>query len=305
MAFNMATYNERSLVALDNRVFEQAKMQLVGRTLFPSLNVPRTAPAYGYDVIKTTGKARRVGQSGRNTDTPVGDSTKKRFYVPMTEWEYGIEYTDRQVEEAQAAKDTDFLNRKANQAARAMAEYEDKVIFNGSPEDGINGITSSIEDTGFQELVPTNKGGLGAMKPEEIRAYFKSASHLITDLHYSNAKPVLLITDAIESALDNYFNEYRDKTIEDEISKYFDSIVVAKELEPKFTDRDLDMGLIYLKDEETAVIPTAIKLERDWEEHFEGRTKIHYHEKFGGVAVRHPSHFVQLPDLIVPDKKKA
>lgn len=295
MATNMAVINERQLLALDTHVYEQAKQQLVGRSLFSSLSVPRYAPAYGYDVIKTTGKARRSAMSGRNTDTPVGDETRKRVYVPMTQWEFGIEYTDDEVGVAQAAGDRDFLNRKGNQAARAMAEYEDKVIFNGEKEDDINGLTESIDKTGFQELKPDKT--LDQMDGKQLLNYFKTASHKITDLGFSNEKPTLLITTGIETLLDNFYNEYRDNTIEEYISKYFKEIKVAKELEAKYTGRKQDMALAFLTDSDTAQIPTAYGMERQYSDHREGRTKIKYRERFGGVAVRYPRHFVQLPGL--------
>lgn len=295
MATNMALINKRQLVSLDTKIYEQAKLQLAGRSLFPTFNVPRMTQAYAYDVIKVTGKARRAAQSGRNTDTPVGDETKTRAFSPMTEWEYAIEYSDREVEMAQAANDNQFTTRKASQAGRAMAEYEDKVIFNGIPEDNIVGVTEKPDKTGFQELKPAKT--LDQMDSKQLLAYFKEASHLITDLGYSNQKPNLLITTDVESILDNFYNEYRETTVEDYISKYFSQIRVVKELEGKFTGRKQDMALIYLNDPDTVGIPTAIPMEREWQEHFEGRTKIKYHEKFGGVVVRYPRHFVQLPGL--------
>ncbi|MBP2057890.1 hypothetical protein J2Z60_001065 [Lactobacillus colini] len=295
MPYNMSLISKRDLIALDTHIYQQAKIQLAGRSLFKSFPVPRTASSYGYDVIKTTGKARRASETGRNTDTPVGDETRVRQYMPMTEWEYGIEYTDIELEEANAAGDTQFLTRRGNQAMRAMAEYEDKVIFNGVKDDNINGITSSKDKTGFQELKPEKI--LEEMSGEQMLNYFKKASHLITDLGYSNDKPVLLVTAGIETLLDTFYNEYRDNSVEDYVKKYFKEVRVIKELEAKYTGRKQDMALAYLDDADTAGIPTAIPLERVYQEHFKARTEIKYHEKFGGVVVRYPKHFVQMPGL--------
>lgn len=294
MATNTATISKHDLISLDKKVYTPKTVQLNGRSLFSSIPVGKYDEYYAYDVIETTGKAKRSGS--RNTDTPVGDETKQRYFTPITQFEYGIEYSDDELGRAQQIGDTGFVARKGTQAARAMAEYEDKVIFNGLPEDNIVGLTNSIDKTGFQSQQATKT--IDQMTTEEMLNYFKSASHMITDLGYSSDKPTLLITNAIETALDTPYNEYNaDKTVEDMIGKYFDSIRVIKELESTFTGRPLDMGLVLLTDPDTAGIPDAMPVQRVLNQHLDNRTKIKYKERFGGVAVRYQTHFVQLGKL--------
>lgn len=294
MANNTAMITSRDLITLDKKIYAPKKFDLTGRNLFSKIPVGRYDETYAYDVIESFGKAVRSGS--RNTDTPVGDERKSRFFTSITQFEYGIEFSDDELGRAQEVGDTGFLTRRANQAVRAMAEYENQVIFNGLPQDNIVGITNSIEKTGFQSAKPDKT--LDQMTNEEMLNYFKQVSHKITDLGYSSDKPILLITNAIETILDNPFNEYNaDKTVEDMIGKYFSEIKVVRELESTYTKRPLDMGIALLNDEDTAGIPIGMQVQRTLNQHLDERTKIKYKERFGGVAVRYPSHFVQLSNL--------
>lgn len=298
---NTALISKRDLINLDKKVYSPKNVQLNGRSLFSSIKVGRYDEYYAYDVIEVTGKAKRSGS--RNTDTPVGDETKHRYFTPITQFEYAIEYSDDELGRAQQVGDTEFVARKGNQAARAMAEYEDKVIFNGIDEDGIVGLTNKQEKTGFQYDAPDQT--LDKMTNEQKLNYFKEVSHLITDLGYSSAKPILAITNATETILDTPYNEYNaDKTVEDMISKYFSSIRIIKELESTYTSRSLDMGLAFLNDSDTAVIPDAMPVQRTLNQHLDERTKIKYKERFGGVAVRYQTHFVTLGNLAKTGTKK-
>ncbi|MDB6265348.1 encapsulin [Lactobacillus amylovorus] len=291
---NTAMITKRDLIDLDKKVYSPAHVELNGRKFFRSFPIGRYQEYYAYDVYEATGKARRSGS--RNTDTPVGDETKHRYFAPVTQFEYGIEYTDDELGRAQEVKDTGFVSRRGDQAARAMAEYEDKVIFNGIKEDNIIGLTNKKDDTGFQyEAAPKT---LDQMTNEEMLHYFKAVSHKITDLHYSSDKPILAITDAVETILDTPFNEYNaDKTVEDMIGKYFSQIKVIPELESKYTGRSLDMGLAFLNDADTASIGDAMPVQRTLFQHLDERYKIKYKERFTGVIVRYPSHFVTLDKL--------
>lgn len=291
---NTALITKRDLINLDKKVYTPQDVELKGRKYFSSIMCAPYDEYYAYDVVESTGKARR--SVARNTNTPVGDEKKNRFFTGMTKFEYALEYTDDQVGRANQIGDTDFVPRKGLRAARAMAEYEDKVIFNGESDDNIIGLTESIAKTGFQEAKPTDT--LDKMDNEAILKYFKEASHLITDLGYSAQKPILLLTNAAESILDTPFNEYNaNTTVEDMISKYFSTIDTCQELESKFTKRSADMGLIFLNDQDTCGIPDAQPVHRSSMDHIRDRTTIVYKEVFGGVAVRYQTHFVQLPGL--------
>lgn len=292
------------LIDLDTHVFTRSKQVLNGRSLFSSRASTKYKESYAFDALDVTGKATRAGSTGRSTSIPVGDETKERQFFPFTMWQFAIEYTDDQLGEANEANDTGFLARKGDQASRALAEYENKVIFNGIKEDNIIGLTQSKDKTGFQQHELSNKGGLEAMTPEQIKDYFKQASRKITKLGYSTQKPILLITSDIEDKLDVDYNQYSEKSIEDRISKYFSQIKVIPELEKQYTGRKSDMGIVMLNDSNTAEIIDAIRLERQWEYYEKGVHQIAYRQKSTGVVYRYPSHFVQLPMLLPPTSPK-
>lgn len=294
---NTATITGRELVTIDQHIYAPKKLQLNGRNLFQPINCGQYDEAYGYEVIEEAGEAQRSGF--RNTDTPVGDETKHRYFTGFTSFEFGVEFTDDEVGRARAVGDNQFINRKTDNAVRKMLEYENKVIFNGQPEDYIVGLTEKADKTGYAQSTPDTT--LDQMTPKKIRTYFKRVSHKITDLHFTNEKPRLLITDAIDSLLDNPYNDYRSDTIKDVISKYFSQIDSIQEMEHQYTGRDMDMGLVFLNDTETGGIPYAEKINRILNQHFNRQTTYKYREKFGGVVIRYLNHVVQLNDLIKPD----
>lgn len=295
---NTATITQRELVTIDKNVYVPKKLQLNGRNLFQPIDCGPYDEAYGYDVIETSGEAQRSGF--RNTDTPVGDETKHRYFTGFTQFEFGVEFTDDEVGRARAVGDNQFINRKTDQATRTMLEYENKVIFNGQPEDYIVGLTEKADKTGYAQSTPDTK--LDEMTSEQIVNYFKHVSHKITNLHFNDQKPRLLITDAIEELLDVPYNEYNAQiTVEDKIAKYFSQIDAIPEMEHQYTGRDMDMGLVFLNDTETGGIPYAEKLNRILNQHFNRRTTFKYREKFGGVVIRYLNHVVQLNDLIKPN----
>ncbi|RVU70017.1 MULTISPECIES: major capsid family protein [Lactobacillus] len=294
---NTATITQRELVTIDKKIYVPKKLQLNGRNLFNPIDCGPYDEAYGYDVVETSGEAQRSGF--RNTDTPVGDETKHRFFTGFTSFEFGVEFTDDEVNRARAVGDSKFIDRKTDQATRTMLEYENQVIFNGQPEDYIIGLTEKADKTGYAQSTPTTK--LNDMTTEQLLNYFKKVSHKITDLHFNDQKPRLLITDAVEELLDVPYNEYNaDKTVEEMISKYFSRIDAIPEMEAKYTGRNLDMGLVFLNDDETGGIPYAEKINRILNEHLHRRTTYKYREKFGGVVIRYLNHVVQLNDLIKP-----
>ena len=291
---NTALISKRELVTIDKKIYSPKKLTLNGRNLFQPIQCGQYDQAYAYDVVETSGVAKRSGS--RNTDTPVGDETKHRYFTGFTSFETGVEFSDDEIGRARAVGDDQFLNRKTDQAVRSMYEYENKVIFNGQPEDYIVGLTEKVDKTGFAQSTPTKK--LDKMTNDELRRYFKEVSHQITNLHFSDQKPRLLITDKVDDLLDNPYNEYSDDTTRDKISKYFSSIDPIPEMAAEYTGRDLDMGLCFLNDTETGGIPYAEKINQILNQHLDRQTKIRYREIFGGVVIRYLNHVVQLNDLV-------
>lgn len=298
---NTALISKRELVTIDKHIYSPKKLTLNGRNLFQPIQCGQYDQSYAYDVVETSATAQRSGE--RNSDTPVGDETKHRYFTGFTSFETAVEFSDDEIGRARYVHDDQFLTRKTDQAVRAMYEYENKVIFNGQAEDYITGLTESEEKTGFAQSTPTKK--IDKMTPEEIRNYFKAVSHMITDLHFTDQKPRLLITDTVDTILDTPYNEYNaDKTTKDMISKYFSQIDAIPELEAQYTGRDMDMGLCFLNDTETGGIPYAEKINQILNQHLDRQTKIKYREKFGGVVIRYLNHVVQLNDLITKPTSK-
>ena len=113
---NTATITGRELVTIDKHIYAPKKLQLNGRNLFQPINCGQYDEAYGYEVIEEAGEAQR--SCFRNTDTPVGDETKHRYFTGFTSFEFGVEFTDDEVGRARAVGDNQFINRNTDYAVR-------------------------------------------------------------------------------------------------------------------------------------------------------------------------------------------
>lgn len=300
---NTATLTRNQLEFLDEKIYSPDEIQLMGRKLFNSISVPAYMNAYRYRVVTTSGKAKLT--STRATSSNVGDETMLEYTSPIYKFSYDVVVDEEDLATHQAAKDTDFLQRKADRATRAIAEFEDRLFFNGlGPDKGgpsAFGLTSKASDVGFQEIKPTKT--LDKMDPGEIVDMFEQAYYNIKELpgnDKSVIRPSLLISPKMERLLDVHMNEYNiDKYIPDVLSKWFSSIEVVPELAASATGRKNDMAIVGLtNDRTTAGIPDAMKLNNVNYGSIKGVQTIRYREQCGSLVFYKPDNFVQIPDLL-------
>lgn len=314
---NMGIATKEQLTYIDQTVYDPKVAPLTALDIFNTFQIPEADVSYRYKVRSS--KAMAQAYVNRATDIPVVEEGFKEYETPITQSALACEYSWLELERAQAAK-VNLLADQAQLVARGMAERRDRVIYNGEeigPNTKIVGLTNNHRDvTGFQQLTLDPDHALDKLAQDtedgalKMRKVFQEAVGKITQLvGYAAAKPTLLMPQAEIDLLNNPINKYRpDITVMSMISPWFSSIQPIPELEGRYwhrnnasnADKQKDMAIICLTDRDIAGIPIAMQMRQLPQEYRDGVTKIPYVERFGGLAVRYPSAFVQVLGINTP-----
>ena len=311
---NMGIATKEQLTYIDQTVYDPKVAPLTALDIFNTFQIPEADVSYRYKVRSS--KAMAQAYVNRGTDIPVVEEGFKEYETPITQSALACEYSWLELERAQAAK-VNLLADQAQLVARGMAERRDRVIFNGEdigPNTKIVGLTNTHTDlTGFQQINLDGDHALDKLAQDtedgalKMRKVFQDAVGKITHLvGYATAKPTLLMPQAEIDLLNNPINKYRpDITVMSMISPWFSSIQAIPELEGRYwhrnnasnADKQKDMAIICLTDRDIAGIPIAMQMRQLQQEYHDGVTKIPYVERFGGLAIRYPSAFVQITGI--------
>lgn len=315
---NMGIATKEQLTYIDQTVYDPKVAPLTALDIFNTFQIPEADVSYRYKVRSS--KAMAQAYVNRGTDIPVVEEGFKEYETPITQSALACEYSWLELERAQAAK-VNLLADQAQLVARGMAERRDRVIFNGEdigPNTKIVGLTNTHTDlTGFQQINLDGDHALDKLAQDtedgalKMRKVFQDAVGKITHLvGYATAKPTLLMPQAEIDLLNNPINKYRpDITVMSMISSWFSSIRAIPELEGRYwhrnnasnADKQKDMAIICLTDRDIAGIPIAMQMRQLQQEYHDGVTKIPYVERFGGLAIRYPSAFVQITGINTPN----
>ncbi|RVU70167.1 DUF2184 domain-containing protein [Lactobacillus xujianguonis] len=310
---NNGVITREQLVWVDNVVKTPKTQELTALTMFKTFQVPAWTPAVRYKVMTTSGQASTYVEGA--TDIPVVDENMTEYSANLTDLAISIRYTRQQIGEARQAG-VDILTPMAARARRALAEAENKLIFNGNhssnPALNIWGLTDSANKLGVQTATaPVAFDDLGedTDKNLQIRNWFKAALSQITHLAgYSTAKPILALPQASIDALDTPFNQYNPQmTVLEMIKPWFSQIKVVPEFEHQYfgaKGNKQDMGYIFLNSEDIVKIPVAQQVTQLQQEVHNGSTTIPYVERMGGLVMYYPHAFVQLKGINDPKKVK-
>lgn len=303
---NTTILNKRTLTYLDKKLYSATEVPLIGRSLFTSMKTddPWT-DFYKYDVVETTGKA--VKYTNRMTNIPTGDENITEHGGYITSSVIATTYSNEELAKAQKSQ-INLLDYKQKETARAFAEREDKIIFNGeydsNPALNIYGLTSDAKTVGYQsEDAPAD---LATIEPEKWVNWFNDIVDKITLDGYENMKPVLVLPKRAKHLLKRIYNEYN-------VNNTLYSMIKDDIADIKFTDalkgenigkgKD-DMGLLMFTDSTTAQIVDAMPPTRQPVEYANMVTKIPYLQRFGGVIVRKPNAIMQLNNIMPKAGKK-
>ena len=286
-----ATINKRSLENLDRTVYTPKQSQLKARNLFTSYKVPAGTKYYTYRTLTARGAAKII--ANRGTDIPLVDGDTQESSQKLVTFALAANYSKQEVQEAALAGIN--LDSSQGQAInRGMAEFEDKLVFVGDKDAGINGLSNA---EGAQEY--TFKKTFAESTPAEILAGLKEAKQLITQLNgYEDVTPVLTIPAAAYDALDVDFNEYQSRTLMEVINSrgWFSSIQKVNEL-AGLDGKGKDRGEMFDNSAESIQILDAQPVSREQTEYRDMTYTIPYTEQCGGLIVRAPQTIVHLKGI--------
>lgn len=307
MATNKSLLTSEDLTYTDTRVFSPKTVTLYGRSLFQSISVPSAMRSYRYEVVTATGSATE--SVDRSSDDGTVDLDANFDQVPIFRYSTHIDYTDEELEEANALTlsgkpNLNVLNLKIQRAARNIAEFEDKLIFAGhessNPKFNAYGLLSDPAKAGFASLANTNPFDNAKTTGEQKLAFLKAAAKKITDLPgYIDNKPILLLGKDAYDALDVRYNDYDGTSLLDLAGKWFSSIQPIPELSKGVNGLDADAGIVLLNDSDMFGIPDAQPLYRVPQvEYTNDVYTIRYKQRTGGLVVRYPSGVVRLTGIL-------
>lgn len=306
---NNGLLTREQLTYVDNVVKQPKVQELTAMSLFKTFSVGPWTTQTRYKVMTTSGEAAPYVDGA--TDIPVVDVNMTEATSNLTDLSIAVRYSRQQVGEARQAG-VDILTPMATRARRALAEAENKIIFNGShnsnPALNINGLTDSAKKLGVQEsTAPVSFDHLqdDASNNLKVRNWLKEAVSKITHLAgYSNVKPILALPQTAIDALDMPYNEYNPQmTVLEMIRPWFSQIKPVPELEHQnfgLNGNKEDMGYIFLNDADTVQIPVAQQVHALEQEVHNGWTTIPYVERLGGLVMYYPHAFVQLHGINDP-----
>lgn len=315
----MAYLTREQLTYVDNTVRQPKQRELTAMSLFHTFQVPAWTTQTRYKVMTTSGQAADYVDGADNL--PVVDLNMTEATSSLTDIGIALRYSRQQVGEAQQAH-MDILNPMAIRARRAMAEAENKIIFNGKHNSNaslnINGLTDDADKLGvqsskapiaFDDMFVDGDNGATSNNNLKIRNWFQDAVGMITHLAgYSNAKPILALPQSSIDRLNRPYNDYNpNMTVLNMISPWFSQIKAIPEFEHQYfgeSDNKSDLGYIFLNDSSIAQIPIAQQVHALPQEYHNGWTTIPYVERLGGLVMYYPHAFVQLTGINNPKNVK-
>lgn len=300
------------LTYVSNVIREPKVQELTAMSLFQTFNVPAWTTQTKYQIMTTSGEASNYVDGA--SDIPVVDVNTTEQASNLTDLSIAVRYSRQQLGEAQQAN-MDILTPMATRARRALAEAENKLIFNGkhdsNPALNISGLTDRADILGvqttdspvpFDNLIDDDSNNI------KVRNWIREAVSMITHLAgYSNVQPVLALPQSAIDRLDTPFKQYPQMTVLQMITPWFSQIKPVPELEHQYfgaKNNKQDMGYILLNDQDTAQIPIAQQVTPLQPEYRNTMTTIPYVERLGGLAMYYPNAFVQLHGINDPKNVK-
>lgn len=299
--------SDDEFIHVDKIIRRPKKEQLTARLLVkPVTDLDPFDDHYSYPVELTTGRAK-LG-TDRQTDVPLVGTSLSKSYVPIVEYKVGLDYTYEEVARAKA-KGYDVLDAKANAAKRALAEFENQLIFNGknlgkqiiddekligfTSDPAISGVQVADSEIRFRDTVGDEE------KAEKLRDILQEASELISNLPgYSGSMPILCLPPKLLGYIKRPYNKYNvGVTVSKLISDFVKAIMPVPELAAENNPRGEDMGLLLLNDPDVMAFPDALRA-MPLQAAYDGqRTLQVYLQRTGGLILYQPKAVVQLTGI--------
>lgn len=303
---NNVIATKRALTEVDKVIRTPNEVELSGRRLIRPIAINSGRRYYDYKMAKSTGTA--VLHNDGQTDTPVVDTTLTEESARIVEYSSALEYTESELEMA-AEEGFDVLRARSVQVRRALAEMENRIIFNGinantgKEEDNLIGLTTDSKISHFQEatapikFADTVENESGS---NQIRNWLQDVADMITTQPgFNNSKPVLLLPTKAVSYINRPFNKYNiGTTVKSLLSEFFQRVEAIPELGSKYTAQQQDMGIVLMNTEDVVGYPVAKTATPYPAVQKQGGTIMQeYYQRTGGLVAYHPEAIVQLKGI--------
>lgn len=291
---NQFMLSARDLEAIDKKVYEPKKEQLLARTLFSlKTDVHEGAESYLYDVMTESGSAKIIANGA--DDIPLVDGDIESYSQPIFSIASAFAVT-LQEQRAAAMTGQTIDTAKAGIVQRAIAEKENRLVFHGDKKHGLKGIINAdgIQKTNFSKKASELTG-------KEFLEELRKAKALITNISgFADARLMLLVPPTISDLLDKDFDDLTGKTVKEKLNdrNWFDKIKTVTDLERDENGKKTDPCILIVEDSaETVEILLPKDISRLQEEVSSFKIKVPYEERCGGVIIRQPYGIVKIENV--------
>jgi len=292
MPKELATIENRDLLAMEKVVLEAPKEELVGRRLEPPItDVNPGAETYGYSVLTRYGAAKIMANGA--DDLPLVDEDLERQFQPIYTIALGMSYTMQEVRAANMAGQPLDTMRGAS-VRRGIAEKENDLIFNGDPSIKLKGIVNAdgIQAISADKTFAKSTG-------EEILETLRKAKSLITVTPgYSGARLKLVLPAQEYEELGKKFNTYDSRSTLEAIQGrgWFSSIETTSALSGK-GDAGTDCAMILDSTAATAGFLLPQDITQYQQEQNYPNIRVPFDERTGGIVVKVPYAMLRLSGI--------
>ncbi len=277
------------LEALDRTLYEPKYAELKARSVMGlKTDIPAGAESYAYDVMTRSGVAKILGNN--SDDVPLVDIDMRRETARIYSIVTGYRVTVQELRAAQMAN-VPVDTAKAGVARRAVAEKENKLVWIGDANYGIQGLVNKtgIQTTSVAQGAKNStkwKDKTGAEIVEDVR---KTRSLITVLPSMSDAPLTLALTAAAYEEAGKRYSDYDSRSVLDVIraNGWFNSIVSIPDLAGKGTAGS-DCMLIFDASPENIQLVLPLDIMRHEPEWKFPAWRVAVEERTGGALVRFP-----------------
>lgn len=315
MAYNNAILTSAQLATVTATVKQPLSTELSARKYIKAQKIPSYLTIFPYKFMVSSGKATLM--TNRATDAPLVDTKVVEEFARVAKFHAAFDYSREELEEANAVNFNLFQN-KATVVRRALAEFQNKLLFNGidmvpagandSQNRNLLGLTTEPSVSGVQtaKAPVTFDAALndedGQMK---LRNYLQDCVDQIQIMPgFSGQKPVLLLPPKALSYLKRPFNKYNpESSVYSMVKDFFTVVDGITELSGKYTKSSEDMGIVMVNTSDVMEYGLAQDAFPEQPRPLSGGgTRQEFTERCTGLLLYRPEAVVQLTGISTPSK---
>lgn len=288
---------QEDLRQIESILYKPEEDELIGRRIF-SVKTDWTpgAEEIGYDSYNRNGSATILAAGAGAKDVKLVGNDKVRHFQKVFTLATGFEISRRRLKAIEAANtlgkgpQINDETLKVETSRRFINELEDEIIFNGSPDHGIDGVLTHPNINTGAALTGTWSGAT----PAQILADLRDAKNDLEKDTFFKAR-VLVLDPVSWNLLQQPFSTETIITIAQWLESqgaYFEQVVVSRAMLNAFNGPSFSSNIFMVVDNapknvQLAVVEDIVMIEPDKD--FLGDMQFGVLEEFGGPMIRHPS----------------